>query len=43
MRRSVDAVSYCVWSTVPFLANGDTMMAGMRVPGPRRSPLGGAT
>ena len=27
----------------PFLAKGETMMAGMRVPGPQRSAFGGAT
>src|SRR5450830_856383 len=43
IRRSTEAVSYWVWSTVPFLARGEITRAGMRVPGPIRSPLGGAT
>ena len=43
IKRRIDVVSYAVWSTKPFLAKGDTMIAGMRMPGPQRSPFGGAT
>src|SRR6185437_5465323 len=32
-----------VWSTWFFFACGDTMIAGIRVPGPQRSPFGGVT
>ena len=39
----IEVVSYCVWSTYPGRANGETMIAGIRVPGPQRSPAGGAT
>ncbi len=30
-------MSYWVWSIVPFLAKGEAMMAGRRLPGPQRS------
>jgi hypothetical protein len=43
MKRAMEPVSYGVWSTKPRRANGEMITAGMRVPGPTRSPLGGAT
>ena len=43
MNLRMETVSYWVWSTYPFLANGEMMIAGMREPGPHLSTTGGAT
>ena len=43
IRRRIEVVSYWVWSTNPFFAKGYTMIAGILLPGPKISPLGGAT
>ena len=42
MKRRIEPVSYGVLSTKPRFANGETISAGMRVPGPNASPVGTA-
>ena len=36
----IEVVSYWVWSTKPFLANGEMTIVGTRVPGPQRVDRG---
>src|SRR5581483_375311 len=43
MKRRIETVSYCVESTNPRFAHGDTTIAGTRLESPQRSTAGGPT